>query len=39
MVQRSKQREEPEIPRSVDPRTGIQLLKKQIAKAEELLAK
>ncbi|MGD0886611.1 MAG: nucleotide-binding protein [Thermodesulfovibrionales bacterium] len=30
--------EEPEIPRSVDPKTGIQLLRKQINKANDLLA-
>jgi predicted nucleotide-binding protein len=38
MVKRIKSKEEPEIPRSVDPETGIQLLQRQINKAKELLA-
>jgi predicted nucleotide-binding protein len=38
MVRRSKSNAEPDIPRSVDPKTGIQLLEKHIKKAEELLA-
>ena len=38
MARRKKSKEEPDIPRSVDPKTGIQLLHKQIKKAEELLA-
>ncbi len=39
MAQRSKSKEEPEIQRSFDPKTGIQLLQRQIDKAKELLAK
>lgn len=37
MVRRTKSKEEPDITRSVDPKKGIKLLKKQIKKAEELL--
>lgn len=37
MVRRTKSKEEPDIIRSVDPKKGIKLLKKQIKKAEELL--
>ena len=38
MARRKKPIEKPDIPRSVDPKTGIQLLEKQLKKAEELLA-
>ena len=37
MVRKTKSKEEPDITRSVDPKKGIKLLKKQIKKAEELL--
>jgi len=37
MARRTKSKEEPDIPRSVDPKTGIQLLKKRIKKAEDFL--
>lgn len=37
MVRRTKSKEEPDITRSVDPKKGIQLLKKQIKKAEHFL--
>lgn len=37
MARRTKSKEEPDILRSVDPKTGIQLLKKQIKKAEYFL--
>jgi predicted nucleotide-binding protein len=38
MVRKTKSKEEPDITRSIDPKKGIKLLKKQIKKAEELLA-
>jgi predicted nucleotide-binding protein len=38
MARRKKSIEEPDIPRSVDPKTGIQLLERQIKRAEQLLA-
>jgi len=37
MARRTKSKEESDIPRSVDSKTGIQLLKKQIKKAEDFL--
>ncbi len=39
MARKSISKEEPEIPRSLDPKMSVQLLQKQIKKAEELLAK
>ncbi|MCJ7789978.1 MAG: nucleotide-binding protein [Candidatus Atribacteria bacterium] len=38
MVRKTKSKEEPDITRSVDLKKGIKLLKKQIKRAEELLA-
>lgn len=38
MIRRKKFKDEPEIQRSVNPKIGIQLMKKQIKKAEVLLA-
>jgi len=37
MTRKSKPKEEPEIPRSLDPKASIQLLQKQIEKALEML--
>ncbi len=37
MVRKIKSKEEPDIIRSIDPKKGIKLLKKQIKKAKELL--
>lgn len=39
MARTTKPIQEPEIPRSVDPAKGIELLQRQIKKAEEMLAK
>jgi hypothetical protein len=38
MARRTKPTEEPEIPKSGDPATGIELLQRQIKKAEKMLA-